>query len=41
MGFLSAFEKTVAEVANRPLIPGLFKQGQPKGDTPPTKDGKK
>jgi hypothetical protein len=42
MGFLSDLEKTVEQVANRPLLPGLFKQGQPKGDPPKDdKGGKK
>jgi len=41
MGILSALESTVAEVANRPLLPGLFKQGQPKGDKPKPEGGKK
>lgn len=47
MGFLSDIENTVKQVAERPLIPGLFKQGKGKDDAkdgkkkPDAKDGKK
>lgn len=42
MGIFSTLESTVEQVATRPLLPGLFKQGQPKGDPPKDdKGGKK
>ncbi len=44
MGWLSDIEKTVSDVADRPLLPGLFKASKSKGDDkkkPPKKDGKK
>lgn len=32
MGFLSGIENTVKSVAERPLLPGLFKNGKGKDD---------
>lgn len=43
MGFLASFEQTVSEVANRPLLPGIWKGGKGADDQKqdPKKDGKK